>query len=182
MLSISSSAFAPLTGWQEGYQYPAHKILHHLHPKVHYWETGSQLEQLQQRRLIRRNWKKNLHESKFTIIRRVKLTDKSIDVWRSIAATTSKPQLIINITVIKTSWRISMTHSNIKKPHKQNLRYYRHHHHYYKHDWPLCPRLIFLQVSIHFTSCMYVCMYPSGRGPAYSGPICWGLYIAGPLR
>jgi len=30
--------------------------------------------------------------------------------------------------------------------------------------------------------CMCVCMYPSGRGPAYSGPIRWGLYIAGPLR
>jgi len=27
-----------------------------------------------------------------------------------------------------------------------------------------------------------VCMYPSGRGPAYPGPICWGLYIAGPLH
>jgi len=40
--------------------------------------------------------------------------------------------------------------------------------------------------------CMYVCMsmcvheracmYPSGKGPAYSGPIRWGLFIAGPLR
>ena len=28
---------------------------------------------------------------------------------------------------------------------------------------------------------MYVCMYRSGRGPAYSGPIRWGLYIASPL-
>jgi len=29
--------------------------------------------------------------------------------------------------------------------------------------------------------CSYgpVCMYHSGRGPAYSGPICWGLDIAG---
>jgi len=26
------------------------------------------------------------------------------------------------------------------------------------------------------------CMYPSGKGPAYSGPIRWGLFIAGPLR
>jgi len=27
-----------------------------------------------------------------------------------------------------------------------------------------------------------VCMYPSGKGPAYSGPIRWGLFIASPLR
>jgi len=27
------------------------------------------------------------------------------------------------------------------------------------------------------------CMpYPSGKGPAYSGPIRWGLFMAGPLR
>ena len=30
--------------------------------------------------------------------------------------------------------------------------------------------------------CMYVCMYPLGMGPAYSGPIRWGLFIAGPLH
>ena len=28
---------------------------------------------------------------------------------------------------------------------------------------------------------MYVCMYPSVKGPAYSGPIRWGPFIAGPL-
>jgi len=33
-----------------------------------------------------------------------------------------------------------------------------------------------------YVHCMYVCMYPSDKGPAYSGPICWGLFIAGPLR
>ena len=27
-----------------------------------------------------------------------------------------------------------------------------------------------------------VCMYPSGKGPAYSGPIRGGLFIAGPFR
>jgi len=27
----------------------------------------------------------------------------------------------------------------------------------------------------------HVCMYPSGKGTAYSGPKCWGLFIAGPL-
>jgi len=31
-------------------------------------------------------------------------------------------------------------------------------------------------------TCMYVCMYPTGKGPAYSGPIRWGLFIAGLLR
>jgi len=29
---------------------------------------------------------------------------------------------------------------------------------------------------------LYVCMYPSGKGPAYSVPIRWGLFIAGPSR
>jgi len=43
------------------------------------------------------------------------------------------------------------------------------------------------QVKLHLHEhskfvCMYVCTYPSGRGPAYSGPIQWGLLIAGPLR
>jgi len=28
----------------------------------------------------------------------------------------------------------------------------------------------------------YVCTYPSGKGPAYSGPLRWGLFIADPLR
>jgi len=28
-------------------------------------------------------------------------------------------------------------------------------------------------------SCCCCC---SGRGPAYSGPICWGLFMTGPLR
>jgi len=39
---------------------------------------------------------------------------------------------------------------------------------------------ITLGIGPHSSS--WICMYPSGRGPAYSGPIRWGLYIAGPLR
>jgi len=35
---------------------------------------------------------------------------------------------------------------------------------------------------VQFHQSMYNSSVPLGRGPAYSGPMRWGLFITGPLR